>query len=53
MLRLENDTLLFGAVGAGDSAKTHNTIALRAGFQVPAAMFSVGLGFYWTVTVQP
>jgi hypothetical protein len=47
------DTLVFGAVGAGETAKTNDTITVRAGILVPPMAFELGLGFHWTVTVQP
>jgi hypothetical protein len=47
------DTLVFGAVGAGETAKTNDTITVRASVLIPTEAFELGLGFHWTVTVQP
>jgi hypothetical protein len=48
-----DDTLVFGAVGQGETAKTGDTVTVRARFQVPALIFQLGIGFKWDVVVQP
>lgn len=53
VMRLAEDTLVFGAIGAGETAKTTDTVTVRSAFQIPASLFKLGIGFYWTVTVQP
>lgn len=52
-INVMENTLVFGAVGSGETAKTIDTITVRAGILVPAGSFELGLGFHWTVTVQP
>ncbi|WP_432728903.1 hypothetical protein [Variovorax sp. W6] len=53
VFRLLDDTLVFGAVGAGETAKTNDTITVRSNFQVPPGLFKAGLHLRWTATVQP
>jgi hypothetical protein len=48
-----DDTLVFGAVGQGETAKTSDTVTVRARFQVPALIFQLGIGFKWQVVAQP
>lgn len=46
-------TLVFGAVGAGETAKTTDTVVIQTSFPVPKNIFSLGVGTKWDVTVQP
>jgi hypothetical protein len=49
-----DDTLVFGAVGSGETAKTADTLTLRSGSRIPAATLRYGLGsMKWVVTVAP
>jgi len=47
------DRLLYGAVNEGETAKTNDTVTVRARFPVPDAIFKLGVGFKWDVTVTP
>jgi hypothetical protein len=48
-----SNTLTFGAVGQGETVKSTGTVTLRSILQIPPEIFGIGLGFGWTVTVQP
>lgn len=48
-----SNTLTFGAVGQGETVKSSGTVTLRSILQIPPELFGIGLGFGWTVTVQP
>jgi hypothetical protein len=48
-----DNTSVFGAVNSGDTAKTNDTVTVRSLVQIPAIVFKLGIGFQWTVTVQP
>ena len=50
---LVNDTLVFGAIGAGENAKTKDAIVFRTQSKVPPSSFKKGVGFFWTITAQP
>lgn len=52
-MEIVEGTLVFGAVSEDASAKTNDTVTLRARFPVPDTVFKLGLGFKWNVTVQP
>lgn len=52
VMRLVDDTLVFGAVGSGDSAKTNDTIVLRSAVKLPSAVFKLGMSFYWSITAK-
>jgi hypothetical protein len=47
------DGLLYGAVNEGETAKTNDTVTVRARFPVPDVIFKLGVGFKWNVTVTP
>ena len=48
-----DNTLVFGAVGPGDTAKTNDTVRLRANFRFPADMAKLKTKFKWNVTIEP
>jgi Putative Ig domain len=48
-----DDTLIFGAVAQGETAKTSDTVTVRARFPVPSQVFTLGIGFKWNVVVKP
>jgi hypothetical protein len=49
-----DDTLVFGAVGSGETAKTADTLTLRSGSRISATTLRYGLGsMKWVVTVVP
>ncbi|WP_431112945.1 hypothetical protein [Variovorax paradoxus] len=52
-MTLVDDTLIFGAVGSGETAKTHDSITVRSKTPMADAAFEAGLPFQWTVNVQP
>lgn len=51
-MQVVEGVMLFGAVGAGDTGKTTDTVTVRSRFQVPAEVFKLGAGFSWAVEVQ-
>lgn len=51
--QLVDDTMQFGAVSAGETAKSIDTVTVRTRFPVPMEIFKRGIGFRWNVTVQP
>lgn len=53
IINLVDDTLLFGAVGSGETAKTNDTVTLRSRVPIPAGLFKLGAGFMWNVEVRP
>ena len=53
VLEFVNDTLVFGAVGAGENAKTTGVVIVRTASKVSPSVFKKGTGFFWTITVQP
>jgi hypothetical protein len=49
-----DDTLVFGAVGSGETAKTADTLTLRSGSRISATTLRYGLSsMKWVVTVVP
>lgn len=46
------DTLVFGAVNEGDTAKTSDTVTVRTRIQIPSTIFRL-VPSAWTVVVQP
>ena len=52
-MQIVDDTLVFGAVGSGESVHSIDTVVLRARFAIPISTFQIGLGFRWDVVVQP
>ncbi|WP_418119353.1 hypothetical protein [Variovorax sp. 350MFTsu5.1] len=53
VFELIEDTLVFGAIGAGESAKTLDTITVRARVRIAPEFFKLGFWSLWTVKVQP
>lgn len=53
VLQLVDDTLVFGAIGAGENAKTNDTLTIRSASNIPPSLFKKGIGFYWKITVLP
>ena len=47
------DTLQYGAIGAGETARNANTVQLRSATQITKDTFKLGRGYKWTVTTQP
>ncbi|AZN35468.1 hypothetical protein [Iodobacter ciconiae] len=52
-IQMLDNTLVFGAVGQGDIAKTNDTVILRTRIPISAAIFKLGIGFKWDIVVQP
>ena len=48
-----DDTIVFGAVGAGETAKSADTVTLRTPTRIAATLLRTAAGFKWTVTVLP
>lgn len=47
------DTLQYGAIGAGETARNANTVLLRSATQITKDSFKLGRGYKWTVSTQP
>jgi hypothetical protein len=48
-----DDTIVFGAVGPGETAKSDDTVTLRTPIRLLELLYSTGIGYRWTVTVKP
>lgn len=51
--QLVDDAMQFGAVNQGETAKSIDAVTVRTRFPVPMEIFKRGIGFRWSVTVQP
>ena len=47
------DSLQFGAIGAGETARNSNTVTLRSSTKIAKESFKLGKGYKWTVSTQP
>lgn len=51
-IQVSEDTMQFGAVNSGETAKSKSTVTVRARFPIPKEILRLGIGFKWNVTVQ-
>lgn len=52
-IQIPDAELVFGAVGAGETVKSTDTVTLRSRIPIPKELFKLGIGFRWYVTLQP
>lgn len=52
-LTIEEDILIFGAAGTGETVRTGDTIKIVTKRKYSASKFTSGVGFKWQVTTQP
>lgn len=48
-----SDTLVFGAVARGETARTNDRVVIRSPLPIPHEVIKSAFGFKWKVTVQP
>jgi hypothetical protein len=51
-IQVTDDTMLFGAVNSGETAKSTKAVTVRARFPIPKEILQLGIGFKWNVTEQ-
>jgi hypothetical protein len=52
-ISVAQDSLQYGAIGAGETARNSNTVTLRSATQITKDTFKLAKGYKWTVTTQP
>jgi hypothetical protein len=51
-IAVAQDSLQYGAIGAGETARNSNTVTLRSTTQIAKDTFKLAKGYKWTVTTQ-